>query len=359
MPLRILFSRRRSLSMVASIPRVSIGMPVYNAERYLREALDSLLAQTFADFELIISDNASEDATASICREYAARDSRVKYHRHDSNRGSIQNFNHTVKLATGEYFKWAAYDDLHDPAFLSRCVKLLDAHPDVVWCHTLTVHIDADGNVIPADNDTSLHGDAASHSLLARGERLPSQTRACHTPEERFAGVLLGTTWCADSFGLIRTSVLRSTSLMLPCYGSEKVLMGELGLRGRYAEVPEVLFYERLHGEASAALRTAADQQSFVTGDTGQRFTSTRWDLLAGHIRAVGNAPVSFMTRLRCASVLLRYVFQLHKWKTILSQMLTRSGVGAETRSAWETGDRARPNDRCETQDQSLCELRG
>lgn len=327
--------------MVTSTPKVSIGMPLYNAERYLRAALDSLLNQTFADFELIISDNASDDGTETICREYATRDERVKYHRQSTNRGAIWNCNHTVELAQADYFKWAAYDDLHDESFLAKCVELLDTHPDVVWCHSRTVHIDADGQVISADDDENIRGDASAHSLLAHSQGLPAQTRADSTPQERFAGIVLGTTWCADSFGLIRTEQLRSTNLLLPCYGSEKVLMGELGLRGRYAEIPEVLFFERVHGEASAALRTAADQQNFVLGTSTKPFASTRWALLAGHINAIRKAPISAIARLKCAGVLCRYVFQLRKWKTILSQMLRRVGVGAETRTKHETADAA------------------
>lgn len=327
--------------MVSSTPRVSIGIPVYNAERYLREALDSLLRQTFTDFELIISDNASDDSTEAICREYAARDSRIRYHRQATNRGAIWNCNHTVGLARGEYFKWAAYDDLHHETFLSRCVELLDTQPEVLWCHSQTLHIDAGGHEIPADEDSNIHGDASAHSLLARHHGLPRQTRSDPAPEERFAGVLLGTTWCADSFGLMRTAALQNTRLLLPCYGSEKVLIGELCLRGRYAEIPETLFFERIHGEASASLRTAADQQTFISGDSGRRFTSTRWALLAGHLQAVRHAPVSTLVKLKCTGVLMRYVLQLRKWKTILSQMLTRTGVGSETRTSHETGEAA------------------
>jgi glycosyltransferase involved in cell wall biosynthesis len=93
-------------------PRLSIGMPVYNGEAYIREAIESLLAQTFTDFELVISDNASTDATPAICRTYADQDSRVRYLRQSSNLGAAQNFRFVLQAAReSEYFMWAACDD--------------------------------------------------------------------------------------------------------------------------------------------------------------------------------------------------------------------------------------------------------
>ena len=102
----------------ADRPRVSIGLPVYNGENFLEFALDSILGQTFQDFELIISDNASTDATESICRRYAAKDSRIRYYRNPNNQGAAQNYNRVFALARGEYFKWAAHDDVCKPNYL-------------------------------------------------------------------------------------------------------------------------------------------------------------------------------------------------------------------------------------------------
>src|SRR5215471_14033382 len=100
--------------------RVSLGLPVYNGQRYLAGAIQAILDQTFSDFELIICDNASTDETESICRDLAARDPRVRYHRNPANIGAAPNFNKTFELSTGEYFKWLAHDDLHEPTYLQR-----------------------------------------------------------------------------------------------------------------------------------------------------------------------------------------------------------------------------------------------
>lgn len=109
-------------------PRLSIGMPVYNGEKYIREALDSLLAQSFTDFELIISDNASSDGTERICRDYAARDERVRYVRHAKNRGAIRNFQFLLDEVHGEYFMWAAHDDVWDAKWAANLLPVAQSH---------------------------------------------------------------------------------------------------------------------------------------------------------------------------------------------------------------------------------------
>ena len=108
-----------------TVPKVSIGMPVYNGEAFIREALDSLLAQTFTDFELIISDNASTDGTEAICREYAAKDARIRYVRQAENRGALVNFEFVLDAARSDLFMWAAYDDLWAADFLMDATTLL------------------------------------------------------------------------------------------------------------------------------------------------------------------------------------------------------------------------------------------
>lgn len=109
------------------IPKVSIGMPVYNGEKFIRVALDSLLSQTFVDFELIISDNASTDGTEAICREYAARDLRIRYVRQSENRGAVVNFKFVLDDAVGEYFMWAAHDDHWGEHFLDHALRRINS----------------------------------------------------------------------------------------------------------------------------------------------------------------------------------------------------------------------------------------
>ena len=130
------------------MPKVAIGLPVYNGERYLEAALDAIQAQTFTDYEVVICDNASTDRTEAICRAYEARDQRIRYYRNPANIGAAPNFNRTFELADGEYFKWFAADDLITPDYLEQCVAALDRNPDAVLCYTRVLVIDDDGKVV-------------------------------------------------------------------------------------------------------------------------------------------------------------------------------------------------------------------
>lgn len=118
-------------SPAALAPRVSIGLPVYNGELHLSEALDSLLSQDFRDFEIILSDNASTDGTEAVCRAYEARDSRIRYIRQLTNIGPTENFNFVLSQASAEYFMWAAHDDVWESDFLREMVSILDVCDDV------------------------------------------------------------------------------------------------------------------------------------------------------------------------------------------------------------------------------------
>jgi hypothetical protein len=127
-------------------PLVSVGMPVYNGERYIREALDSLLAQHYENFELNISDNASSDRTEEICRSYCAMDNRVRYHRNPRNIGSTPNWHRALKLASGKYFMWAACDDCWSANYMGTLLEHLLARPSAVLAAGKTLYIDGNGN---------------------------------------------------------------------------------------------------------------------------------------------------------------------------------------------------------------------
>lgn len=218
--------------MNRSRPRVSIGLPVRNGARYLGEAVDSLLRQSYADFELIISDNASTDQTEAICRDYVAKDPRVRYYRSDWNVGLANNYNYLFMRARGEYFKWAAADDVHEPDYVARCLEVLEHDPAVVLAYAKARFIDEDGGpVAEADPGFDLRSDAAP---------------------DRFRYVIHASSWVNAIFGLIRVKSLANTRL-LPSYpGGDFSLLGELAMAGKLVEIPDLLFLRRLHPEASS-----------------------------------------------------------------------------------------------------------
>ena len=125
------------------MPRVSIGVPVYNGERFIRQSVESLLAQTYGDFELVITDNASKDGTEEVCRELVKKDKRVRYVRNDKNLGGPGNFRRVFALCSGEFHKWSTADDYWDPTVIEKCVAVLDREPDVVLCYPKSNLVDA------------------------------------------------------------------------------------------------------------------------------------------------------------------------------------------------------------------------
>lgn len=152
-------------------PKVSIGMPVYNGEKYVREALDSLLAQTFTDFELIISDNGSTDGSSEVLRAVAARDGRISYFRQDHPIRAYDNFRFVLEQARGEYFMWAAHDDQWDSDFVAKLVEALEQHRDAVLAFgdlNIVTPEDEKGRVVPFHFETLAMGWPARLLKLSR-----------------------------------------------------------------------------------------------------------------------------------------------------------------------------------------------
>src|SRR6266699_1696184 len=129
----------------SALPLVSLGLPVYNGEQFLVACLDSLINQTYPRLEIVISDNASTDATQRICEEYARRDRRILYVRADHNGGSVWNHRRVLELSAGTLFRWCGADDIIAPEFIQACVEMLLAQPDAVLAFPQTVLIDAEG----------------------------------------------------------------------------------------------------------------------------------------------------------------------------------------------------------------------
>jgi len=211
-------------------PRVSIGMPVYNGEKYIRYAIDSVLAQTFQDYELVICDNASTDGTEAICRAYAEKDSRVRYHRNPQNLGAGPNYNLAFELAQSpDYFKWLAHDDVIEPTFLEKCIEALDAAPYAVLCQTLISNIDQDGK------QYSVYDSALT------------ECRTSHHPSARFSECILKRHRNSDIFGVIRRSAMNGSVLHGDYYCQDKAFVTDMSLQGRFLYIDEPLLGYRDH----------------------------------------------------------------------------------------------------------------
>ena len=251
-------------------PLVSVGIPVYNAQRYLREALDCLIAQDYEAIELIISDNASTDETSAICREYAARDPRIRYERAERNQGAVWNFNRVFSLARGGYFMWAAFDDLREPSYVRRGVEALEEQPNAVLCCTHVRLIDEAGRVTEPDPRMRL-----VHPI---GETRAVRLRA-----------LAGANFWVDIYGLIRSNALARTRLAQPIWGFDLLLLLELCLRGDVIMVPEALLSYRIFKD-----KTQDDLAAGLAASSAGERVGISWSNLAIEMaHGISIAPIS------------------------------------------------------------------
>jgi glycosyltransferase involved in cell wall biosynthesis len=272
-------------------PRLTIGLPVYNGEKYLAESLDALLGQSYADFELIISDNASTDGTADICRQYGKQDSRIRYVCQPSNIGCAPNHNFVVGEAKGELFKWASDDDLYARTMLARCVEALDEYPHVVLANCWTAMIDNSGTVTKA----------VEYSVATADARAP----------ERFRSMMFDG-WFDDIGGVIRTEVLRRTSLHGSYHLADRALTTEIGLHGPFHQIPDWLYFRRDHPDR--AERAHPGIRKWCANLDPRR--ANKWrnptvrlysEYVWAYVAAIRHAPLSPADRRECYRYLARW----------------------------------------------------
>jgi glycosyltransferase involved in cell wall biosynthesis len=297
-------------------PRVSIGLPVFNGEKYIEAALDSILNQTYTDFELIIVDNASTDQTPRICRKYVAKDKRIRYYRNKINIGAVANFNRAFKFSSGEYFKWAAHDDVLAPQFLAKCINILDSDPSIVLCHSKTCRIDEYGKL----------GDIYNYKVK------PALLKS----HERFGEFILkryqDDSWILI-FGLMRADVLRKTDLLGKFIGSDVNLLAELSLIGRIYEIPETLFFRRSHQQAFSNRASAKklSNSEIVWWVQSYRFSSRWWRICIEYFKSVKRSPLKWSERLLCYAQILKWIAKIG-WILMVDEIgiyfFTRSRLG-------------------------------
>jgi glycosyltransferase involved in cell wall biosynthesis len=276
---------------VTKTPRLSVGLPVYNGEVYLAEALEDLLGQTYTDLELIISDNASTDETEGICRKYAAMDPRIRYIRQQRNIGLAANHQFVLTVARGALFKWASHDDLYDPRLLEGCVAALDANPDAVLAHSWTAIVDPG-------------------SALARPVTY-SLNSAATDPVERFRSLLLDDGG-DDDYGVIRIEALRRIRPFGSHFHADRTMMAELAVHGRFVHVPDWLYFRRDHPSRASRVQ---DIRAWCTVFDRRRANPSRHPvarLLAeyvwAYVVAVRDAPLTARQRRACHAELARWL---------------------------------------------------
>lgn len=275
------------------LPRIILGMPIYNGEKHIRETLDSILAQTVTDFRLIISDNASTDATADICREYAQRDDRIRYYRQAENLGFVKNFNFVFQPDGAPYFKWAAHDDVLKPTYLQRCLELLEQDDSLAMAHCVTLRIDEQSREIGKYNNLRLNGDRI---------------------RDRFWAIL----WTIDIYevyGVMRSDLIAKTHLAGNYVGSERTMLAKMLLQGDIGYCEEGLFSRRDHAGAQTAIHIQARKAgNYAAMRKSQAPKSKVPRVLAPMVRfgkyleAILAFPMSTSDRLACLKMLTEWV---------------------------------------------------
>jgi glycosyltransferase involved in cell wall biosynthesis len=273
---------------MTAAPRLSVGLPVYNGASYVAESIEALLGQSYDEFELIISDNASTDDTGEICRHYEKLDPRVSYHRQPVNVGLAPNHNFVVDKARGELFKWAAGDDLYGRDLLKLCVEAMDEYPLVVLAHSWTAMIDGEGTVTRA----------LEYPLATASPRAP----------ERFRSLLFDTGGDDDG-GMMRTDVLRRTAMKESYHHADRTIIAELALHGPFYQVPDWLYFRRDHPER--AERACPTVRSRCANMDPRRANKLRHpvarlyaEYIWGYMSAIRRAPISSRDQNECYRVL-------------------------------------------------------
>jgi glycosyltransferase involved in cell wall biosynthesis len=277
---------------MSKVPRLSVGLPVYNSSAYVAESIEAILGQTFTDFDLIISDNASTDDTGDICRRYLKQDPRVRYFRQPRNIGLSPNHNFCVEQSEAELFKWAAGDDLYARDLLEKCVAALDENPKVVLAHSWTAMIDGNGDVFQAN----------SYPLRTSAPRAPERFRS-----------LLNDSGGDDDGGVIRREVLLKTAMKESYHHADRTFIAELSLYGPFYQEPDWLYFRRDHPDR--AERAHPGIRARCANMDPRR--ANRWlnpaprlfaEYIGAYVRMVHRAPLTPAERRECYRYLGEWV---------------------------------------------------
>ena len=300
-------------------PKVSIGIPVYNGENYLELAINSLLQQSFQDFEIIISDNASTDRTQEICQDFQSRDKRIRYYRNTTNMGAAYNYKKVFQLARGNFFKWMAHDDRCSLNYLEECVQVLESDPKIVMCFPKVSLIDEEDHLLPLIEENTY--------LTPKGKIISTNLQRNFTssqPNERYSEVLFRTHKCYEFFGLSRRDIIERTSQHDAYYGSDKVLLCELSLMGKLQEVPSAIGYFRVHDKQSQSLKGAQERARWISPELNYGIFMVRLKCIQGYYRSIFAYPLSLFERVKCLSILIVWLMNLSKWWSLINLALKR-----------------------------------
>jgi len=268
--------------------KVIVGLPVYNGQKYLGAAIESHLSQSFGDFDLVISDNGSTDATPEICGNYARKDKRIKYLRSPENRGILWNHRRVFEAieSPNQYFRWAGADDIMEPGLLQAMVEVLNARPEVEAVVPDTKNIDDHGEIIGSMSRTL---DLQSSDVF-----------------ERAHAVLVANYQHVIAYGLLRASTLRLMRTRPDYIGWDPVFVWELALRGQMVQSAGPALLRRFHTGSISRVKTGKEMRKWVEPNSKAGMNFPHWTWAYERARALIASPLSTRDRLRIGLFLTR-----------------------------------------------------
>jgi glycosyltransferase involved in cell wall biosynthesis len=254
-------------------------MPVYNSERWLPAAIESILQQNYGNFELIISDNASTDSSYDVCHRFAAQDRRIRLVRQPTNLGATRNYRFVADVTDAPFFKWATGSDLISDNFLAECLAVLERREDVALAFGESrLFTEAPEDASPYDDDMDLEVD---------------------DPIARFVHVLTRLKLNNVMNGIIRRSALLRTSVMPQFFSSDNLVLAELALVGKIVRAPDAVFYRRMRAETATRLKSSLEVVRHLYPEKRIGMLMQNWQLQAAYTRAAWRAPLPFADRCR------------------------------------------------------------
>ena len=297
--------------MSDNLPTVSIGLAVFNGEKYLAKAIDSILAQTYRDFELIICDNASSDRTEEICRQYAGKDPRIRYYRNAQNIGGVNNENRVFELSQGKYFRLTAHDDMLAPELIAKSVLVLEQNPQIILCYSDIVVIDSEDKHLKIINSS-----------------VGSQKQ----PYQRFRKLASKEHRCEATYALTRTNVLKAVGPQHNYSDSDRTFLAELSLFGRFYKIDEPLFYKRYHPQRSIEVyqdrykRMAWFHPDINENQLPYSCYFMYWRQVLHFLRIIFRAPINLKNKVFCYAHMITWLkYNRNKLVTEMVLLVTKN----------------------------------
>lgn len=283
-------------------PLCSIGITVFNAERFLEETLQALLNQDYGNLEFVISDNASTDGSSLICKRYADQDPRIRYFRNSKNMGSVWNWNNALSLSQGEYFMWASDHDLWDPGYVRKCIAVLIDDPNCVLCYSQARRLDINGNP---------------------REELHARVDTAHRwAPHRFRNTLWNLKQCHMIHGVQRTRLSKGLGGFPNAWAMDMAYLTALSLHGKFVQLEEILYFRRDNRPRPEDLPEDVRQFHIAQLDPTRAESRAGQDK-SGHYRETRNAVLALLWRSNFSLLLRLYCSAM-----TLACYWSRYGVG-------------------------------